>query len=229
MIEALSAGKFFDQKVKTCSLEGFKLSELVCSRDFQGTPPHYHEHGLMKANLGGRFNHVFEGRKSWVFVPWTLDYCPSGMVHWHNSHQSRVRVLVAEIPPSCLLAAEDGLEHLTSPISLGADRCRCLLSRLHRALDEIEVDTASPLDVEGILLMLLSEILRFNGKKHQTPRWMSQAREIVHERFKERLTLSKIAQEVGVHPVWLANAFHSAYRQTVGLMIRQLRVQYATD
>ncbi len=227
--EGLAAGKFFGERVRAHSLEGFKLSELVYSQDFVGTPPHFHEHSLMKANLGGRFNHIFGTKTTWVSVPWTLDYCPSGVVHSHNAHQSRVRVLVIEVHPARLEASEGKPEHLRSPVSLRAERSPWLLSRLYRGFKEIELDTACPLEVEGTLLMLLSEILRINGNKHRTPRWLRHAREIVHDRFRESLTLAEIAHEVDIHPVWLASAFHSAYGKTVGQMIRQLRVQYASD
>lgn len=228
MTEDLSAGKFFGERVKTWSLQDFKLTELVYSEDFEGTPPHCHERSLMKANLGGTFNHIFGSKNAWVSVPWTLDYCPSGVTHSHNAHQSRVRVLVIEIQRLRMEADEGKLERLRSPVSLGAERTRCLVSKLYRAFNQTEIDAASALEVEGILLMLLAEILRFDGKKHQTPRWLCRAHEMVHERFRESLTLAEIAKAVGVHPVWLASAFHDAYRQTVGQMIRRLRVEYAS-
>jgi AraC family transcriptional regulator len=229
VIEGLAAGRFFGERVKTWSLEDFKLTELAYSEDFEGTPPHCHERSLMKANLGGTFNHSFGSRNAWLSVPWTLDYCPSGVTHWHNAHRSQVHVLVIEIQRLRLEADEGKLERLKSPVSLGAERCHGLVSKLYRAFNEIELDTAAALEMEGILLMLLAEILRFEGKKRQTPQWLCQAHEIVHERFRESLRLTEIAREVGVHPVWLASTFHDAYRQTVGQMIRQLRVQYASE
>jgi AraC family transcriptional regulator len=226
--KGLAAGKFFGEQVKTGSLDGFKLSELAYSQDFQGTPPHFHEHSLMKANLEGAFTHVFDSKTAWVSVPWTLDYCPSGMVHWHTSHRSGVRLLVIEVHRSRLGMEEGGSEILRSPVNLRGERCRWLLSKLYRGFHEMESDSASRLEVEGVLLMLLSEVARAKDNESRTPPWLSRALEIVHERFRETLSLKEIAQEVDIHPAWLASAFHRTYRQTVGETVRQLRVEYAS-
>lgn len=229
MTEGLAAGKFFGERVKTCLLEGFKLCELVYPPGFEGTPPHFHEHSLMKVNMGGTFKHMCGDKAAWLSVPWTLDFCPSEMVHWHNSHQSQVRLLVIEIHPSHLGADNIKRERLRSPVTLRGDRYHWLLSKLYQGFKEMELDSASPLEVEGVLLMLLSEVMRVRSNNNQTPQWLRRAREIVHERFKDPLTLAEIAQAVDIHPVWLASAFHSAYHQTVGQMIRQLRVEYASQ
>src|SRR5574341_1998626 len=60
-----------------------------------------------------------------------------------------------------------------------------------------------------------------------SPRWLQQARELLHGRFMEHLTLAEVAHNVGVHPVHLAQAFHKSYQCTVGDYVRQLRVEYA--
>jgi AraC family transcriptional regulator len=46
--------------------------------------------------------------------------------------------------------------------------------------------------------------------------------------FLERLTLTEIASEVGVHYVHLSRQFHKYNRCTVGELIRRRRVQYAS-
>jgi AraC family transcriptional regulator len=227
--EGLSAGKFFGEHVKSCSLEGFKVSELVYSHDFQGTPPHFHEHSLMKGNLGGTFTHSFGNKAAWVSVPGTMDYCPSGMVHWHTSHRSRVRLLVIEVHRSRLGTEIAESDLMRSPVNLRGERCRWLLAKLYRGFNEVERDSASRLEVEGVFLMLLSDTMRTKANKLRTPPWLHKAREIVHERFRESLTLKEIAQTVDVHPAWLASAFHRAYHQTVGDTLRHLRVDYASS
>ena len=60
------------------------------------------------------------------------------------------------------------------------------------------------------------------------PHWLKQATEIVESRFLERLSLTEIASEVGVHYVHLSRQFHKYNRCTIGDMIRRRRVQYAS-
>jgi len=59
------------------------------------------------------------------------------------------------------------------------------------------------------------------------PRWLEQAKELLHERYAEPLKLTDIAREVSVHPVHLAQIFHKSYRCTVGDYVRRLRVERA--
>jgi len=61
----------------------------------------------------------------------------------------------------------------------------------------------------------------------QAPRWLKQARELIHARFSEKLTLAEIAQSVGVHPIYLASEFRRCYLSTVGEYVRQMRIEYA--
>ncbi len=62
---------------------------------------------------------------------------------------------------------------------------------------------------------------------HNPPRWLQQARDLLHGRFSENLTLAEVASAVGVHPVHLAQVFHKNYRCTVGDYMRRLRIEYA--
>src|SRR4029077_9438463 len=60
------------------------------------------------------------------------------------------------------------------------------------------------------------------------PRWLQQATDIVEARFLERLSLTSIATEVGVHYVHLSRQFHKFNRCTIGELIRRRRVQHAS-
>jgi AraC family transcriptional regulator len=45
----------------------------------------------------------------------------------------------------------------------------------------------------------------------------------------ETLTLTQIAQVVGVHPVYLATAFRKKFGLTIGEFVRKLRIEHACD
>ena len=64
-------------------------------------------------------------------------------------------------------------------------------------------------------------------ENHSSPRWLQQAKDLLHARFNENLTLAHIAQNVGVHPVHLAQTFHKTYHCTIGDYMRKLRIEYA--
>jgi AraC family transcriptional regulator len=94
------------------------------------------------------------------------------------------------------------------------------------------MDGVSTLVIEGMMLEMIGEAARHNAYNSKisanlAPRWLQQARDHLHARFTERLTLAELARDVGVHPVHLAQVFHKSYQCTVGDYVRQLRIEYA--
>ena len=87
-------------------------------------------------------------------------------------------------------------------------------------------DPLSALCAEGLALELLSETLRIEDNSE--PAWLRMTRDIIHDRFRENLTLSELASLASVHPVYLARAFRQRFRCTVGDVIRNLRIEAAT-
>jgi len=90
-------------------------------------------------------------------------------------------------------------------------------------------DDLAPLAIEGLAL----EMLAAAGRRARvsagprTPLWLARVRELLHERFAERLTLAEIADAVGVHPVYLSTEFHRRFGSTIGDYVRALRVEFA--
>ncbi|MDQ3918885.1 MAG: AraC family transcriptional regulator [Acidobacteriota bacterium] len=79
------------------------------------------------------------------------------------------------------------------------------------------------------MLEMLAETSRetLQMKEGARPRWLSRAREILQERFSERVTLTRLAADVGVHPAYLAVAFRRHHQCGIGEYLRRLRVEFA--
>lgn len=91
------------------------------------------------------------------------------------------------------------------------------------------MDETSPLAIEGLVLEMMVEASRSHegARGRIPPRWLEQAKDVLHAQFSTSLTLTDIAEAVGVHPSHLAREFRKHYRHTVGEYVRQLRVEYA--
>ncbi|HUP19362.1 MAG TPA: AraC family transcriptional regulator [Gemmatimonadota bacterium] len=59
------------------------------------------------------------------------------------------------------------------------------------------------------------------------PRWLRQARELVHDRYLEPLRVAEVADAVGIHRVHLTRAFRRYYRAPIGTYLRNLRLDWA--
>lgn len=57
--------------------------------------------------------------------------------------------------------------------------------------------------------------------------WLERAQQMIEEEFASPLSLTQIAEAVGVHPVHLARQFRAVHRCTVGEYIRRVRVAFA--
>jgi AraC family transcriptional regulator len=101
----------------------------------------------------------------------------------------------------------------------------------HRLLRELShADGATAVAAEGLLLELLANLARAPGPRDSDrPPWLLRADEIVHDRFRTDISLSQIAELVGVHPTTLARAYRRAFGCTVGERIRRLRVEHAAQ
>lgn len=90
-------------------------------------------------------------------------------------------------------------------------------------------DTIAPIIVEGLMLELLGHASRSLIKSPvRLPGWLMQARDLLHGRFNDPISLIEIATIVGVHPTHLARSFKKHYRITVGEYVRRLRLDWAT-
>ena len=91
------------------------------------------------------------------------------------------------------------------------------------------MDEVSPLVIESLAAEILAEVSRrtIRDTERRPPIWLKQARELLRARFSESLTLTAVAESVGVHPVHLARVFRQFYRCTTGEYMRQLRIEFA--
>jgi AraC family transcriptional regulator len=82
--------------------------------------------------------------------------------------------------------------------------------------------------IEALALELLAEGVRRGSRPTEhSPRWLWRVCDLLHEEYRQRLTLDHIAGTVGVHPAHLARAFRQAHGCTVGDYVRSLRIEDA--
>jgi AraC family transcriptional regulator len=91
-------------------------------------------------------------------------------------------------------------------------------------------DAAAPLAAEGFALELLAATSRETSAGRpagRPPAWLRMAEEILRARGGERIGLSELADEIGVHPAHLARVFRAHHGVSVGEYGRRLRLAWA--
>ncbi|MFY9556511.1 MAG: AraC family transcriptional regulator [Blastocatellia bacterium] len=89
---------------------------------------------------------------------------------------------------------------------------------------------ASDLTLEGLIMEMLGQVARDRGTAETaTPQWLKLAVEMVHSEFGCNLTVTKIAETVGVHPFHLSRVFRRFYHQGIGEYLSKIRVEFACE
>ena len=189
-------------------------------------PKHSHPHAYITFVIEGAFCERYAGR-SILCRTGMIRYLPPGEVH-ENEVQARSRCLHVSSEPSSFEQLLRQADIPRRPAEMSGLTTTWLANRLYAEFSR--QDTASAMAIEGLVLEILAEIARAEApdRSGSAPLWLKQATEIVENRFLQRLSLTEIASEVGVHHVHLSREFHKYNRCTVGELIRQRRVQYAS-
>jgi AraC family transcriptional regulator len=154
---------------------------------------------------------------------------PAAERHADVFGRSGARCLLMEVLPGRLETSEPFSELMAQPGLARSARLAALGQRLYGEL--AEWDALSPLAMEGLILEVLADASRTlrdeSGAKE--PRWLRHAREIIHDRVHEPLTLSSVARAAAIHPSHLARTFRKRYGRPIGEYVRQLRIERAAQ
>ena len=192
-------------------------------------PLHTHERATVAVILNGSFDGLMR-HTSHPCPASTLITEPSGEPHGNRFEGAGADVLTVQPDPGRL----DLLEPLTGVLGeVNHMRDAGVASVARRAAGELRMpDTVAPFAIEGLVLELLALAARLRrtdaiGAERRSPRWLSQARALLHDQYREQLRLAEVADAVGVHPVHLARVFRLRYGTPVGAYVRGLRLSWA--
>ena len=189
-------------------------------------PKHAHQQACFCLILQGVYTETY-WRNTIACEPFSLVFRPAGEVHSDHFSDVRVRCFIVEFGNGWLNRVQKYAAGLDGPNTFRQTSLVWLALKLRKEIKRADVVT--PLVVEGLMLEMMAEALRNCGKDpgRETAPWLERARGVLRERLTERLTLSGLAQVLGVHPVYLACSFRRRYGCTVGEYVRQLRVEVA--
>jgi AraC family transcriptional regulator len=209
------------------SITGFSLKEF-CQPPNCRLPWHEHEHASICFVASGFYAERARGRDQ-DCASHSMVFKPAAEPHADVFGPSGGRCLLIEILPGRLELGEQFSKITTTPRLARSPRLAALGHRLHSEF--FEVDTASSLALEGLILEVLADASRTvaNETCPAEPRWLRQARDLLHDRLGDPLTLSAVASAVGIHPSHLARTFRKRYGCTVGEYVRRLRVEFARE
>jgi AraC family transcriptional regulator len=152
---------------------------------------------------------------------------PPGEVHEDHFLEGGGRIFrfeIVESEPRLLPAAR-----LAEAPDLRGGKVRCLAARLYR--ESRSPDHFSPLVAEALALEIIGEATRGEARRDTAgaPGWLARATELLHEALPGGLTVARLAEIVGVHPVHLARVFRRRHGCSIGEYARNWRVEIASS
>jgi AraC family transcriptional regulator len=190
-------------------------------------PPHFHEHANIALTIEGFFTETV-GRKPYEVNPCSVIFRPAGEKHSNRYGKTAAHCLIIEVRPQRLSELRQVTEILDRASYVEGGMISSLALRILREFRTL--DAVGPLSIEALTLEMLVQATRLDVVQgHNPPRWLQQAREVIHEQFLESLSLSSVAELVGVHAAHLAKMFRKHYGCTLGDYVRRLRLDYASQ
>lgn len=211
-------------KLKCLEIDGFVFTETA-HKPNHSLSRHYHEQANIAFIISGSFTETVDKRR-FECASQSVIIKPAGEAHTNQYGSGGMRCLLIEAQSEKL----ESLQPLDAFSQVDHVRSATLSMLGMRILKEMHLmDRASPLAVEGLSLELVAELSRCSElvSERKLPRWLEQAKEILHERSAESLSLRDVAKMIDIHPVHLAREFRKFYGCTLGEYLRQLRLQFA--
>ena len=208
-----------------------EMSGFVLTQTFRPSglvlPPHFHEHANIALTVEGSFTETV-GTEPYEVNPSSVIFRPAGEKHSNRYGKSAARCLIIEVRPQRLAAIRQITQILDRASCVEAGPVSDLALKIFQ---EFQLpDAVAPLSIEALTLEMLVQATRLDSRRDRNPpQWLRRAREVIHEQYSESLSLSSVAELVGVHPAHLAKMFRKHYGCTLGSYVRRLRLEHAAQ
>jgi AraC family transcriptional regulator len=189
---------------------------------------HYHDQSWVVFTFTGSFALTVRSAET-LLAPRSLLYVPAGEPHSNVFGSQGARVFVTACDPAWI---GDRLEVMGSEAERPRIAPTSLLTGLALKIygEFRSPDTLSDLIVEGAFLELLGRWFREEFHEHRSaPLWLRQVKGLLHDTFREPISLNQVAQVAGVHPSHVVREFRRVYGMTIGEYMRKLRVEFVAQ
>ena len=153
-----------------------------------------------------------------------LIYNPPGTTHRDHFERGRGSFFAISLAPGDAAEALSGTSVPDAPRYLTAPVQHALAMRIASACT-VE---AEALSLDALCTELFGTMdARLQRLPAAPPGWLASAVELLHDRYRDELTIAEIAAAVGVHPIHLARTFRRHLRCTPGAFARFRRLEQA--
>ena len=222
--QQLESGRFLGETVHELRLDDLFLAD-VGYPERGHLPFHVHSRPYFCLIRGGTYTEGYD-RKTRRCAPGMLVFHPAGESHSETFDESHVASFNVEIGPKWTRRMDEFGIVLDQPVEFERGEVVTLALRM---LEELSAnDSECGLSLEALTWEILAA---FGGARtvveNSQPQWLKDARDTFDSRLDESVSLSRVAREVGVHPVYFAAAFRRFHGCSPGQYLRRKRFERA--
>ncbi|WP_074406569.1 helix-turn-helix domain-containing protein [Aquimarina megaterium] len=222
-MEQLKSGQHFGTNRKKIHLKGIILNEAVCDPNMD-VPWHYHENAYFYYLLEGQLKEVNK-KKSIDCSRGTLLFHNWQDAHYNASFKENTRFFHVELERNWFEKHHLKSNYIEGSIQYNSPSLKSIFNNIYT--ESLIKDNVTHISVEGLLLNAFSEILRNPDNKKTTPPWVERVKEIIHTEDTENISLTWLANEVNIHPVYLSKQFSKYFHTNLGEYLRNVKIERA--
>jgi AraC family transcriptional regulator len=222
----LRAGNFYGAVRGKRECGGAIFTDLVHTSP-RKLPAHSHELPFVAVLLDGNYGERY-GRQEKQFTAFTTMYRPAGVPHQDEIGPRGVKFFEIEILPKWQKSLADCAGTLeTACEDVGGGQLLWLGLKLFYATRDPQCDEITLESLLAELMGVLSQMPR--ERAVHPPYWLRRVLEKIRADYAEKLTLTELSQEAGVHPVHLSRVFRHCVGMGLGEYIHRLRLREACE
>jgi AraC-like DNA-binding protein len=189
-------------------------------------PWHYHENAYFLYNLNGNLKEVTK-KETFDIIPGSLLFHHGQEPHYNKNITAEVDFFHVELSPAWFKKYDIQPSIIEGNLQLQNPSLKSIFKKLY--LETYINDNATKIAVDSLVLQAFSEIIRHKtDKSSQKPTWVSKIEEIINDENWGNLSLNKLANEVGLHPVYLSRKFPEYFKMNFGDYIREKKLEQAS-
>jgi AraC family transcriptional regulator len=225
MPPVLPAGQHYGIVGQTWSCEAFTISK-VRYRAGSRTPLHANEQALLVfVEVGDYLKKV--GTKNLSCDKGSILFIPAEQPQADAFGPSETSCLLVDCSAPLLRRLQESGAGVDDAKFLCGARFSSFGSELAHELKHM--DCVSGLVFEGLVLSIFANSFRTRSCSSgpHVPRWLLEAKDLLHDYRSESITMEAIAREVRVNPSYLSHEFRRFFRIPPGEYLRNIRVEFA--
>jgi AraC family transcriptional regulator len=225
-MENLATGKFYGNSKKEFHVNGLTVVDSEFYH-YTNCPWHYHRNAHFAFTTKGNLTETHKKDKFYLSAGCLL-YNHTSEPHFNSDYSDVVSALHIDIDNKWFekydikFAPAKGVWEIKDPV---------LKNNFHNIFKEVKCpDNVSSLAIESMVLHSVNEMLSTRHLCTQaTPTWVFKVKELLYDRYNEKILLEEIALAINIHPTYLCQQFPIYFHCSFGDYIRKIKIEKAVE